>query len=384
MSAKKRILFVSHSATRNGATILLLDLLRWLTKHSEYQLEALVNGRGELLEEFRALCRTTVCRNTDRVFAPVPSAFRSKLERWPLALQMLGRSYDLAYFNTASTALHMSVLSRHAINIVWHIHELEYALRKSMDGQLIQQLFPLATRFIVVSKSVRENLISKFEVSSDKIDLVHGFVSLTGASVAESQSLRKRIHDEFDWPRNAFVVGGCGALGWRKGSDLFLQIAEAVLKSDEDNRARFLWVGGGSADERLRFEHDIGSLGLQEYCRYVPSTSAVIDYYYAMNVFALTSREDPFPLVMLEAGSCNLPIVCFAGSGGGPEFVDDDIGFRVPYLDVAAFAKCLKILRNSPELCRRCGAIAAEKVRNQYTVDIQGPKVLEIIGRCLV
>lgn len=55
MNAKKRILFVSHAATRNGATILLLHLLRWLKKHADYQLEILVNGSGELISEFQSM-----------------------------------------------------------------------------------------------------------------------------------------------------------------------------------------------------------------------------------------------------------------------------------------------------------------------------------------
>jgi glycosyltransferase involved in cell wall biosynthesis len=313
----------------------------------------------------------------------VPLSVRSKLEGGILDCRMLGRSFDLIYLNTASAAHHLPVLSSRGRSILWHIHELEYALRKSIGDQQIHQVFALATRFIVVSQSVREALIKKFEVHSDKIDLVHGFIGVPSVSPASAQSFRRRIHDDFGWPENAFVIGGCGALGWRKGTDLFLQIAETVLKADTGGGVRFVWVGGGSTDEKLRFEHDIRALKLQNHCRYVPATAQVMDYYHAMDVFALTSREDPFPLVMLEAGSRRLPVVCFAGSGGGPEFVGDDAGVIVPYLDVTGFAQCLHDLRNSPELCRRLGAAASEKVRSRHTIDVQGPKMVESIERCL-
>ena len=39
-------------------------------------------------------------------------------------------------------------------------------------------------------------------------------------------------------------------------------------------------------------------------------------WFSAADVFALTSREDPFPTVVLEAISAGLAVVAFAGSGG--------------------------------------------------------------------
>jgi glycosyltransferase involved in cell wall biosynthesis len=90
---------------------------------------------------------------------------------------------------------------------------------------------------------------------------------------------------------------------------------------------RFLWLGGETTGDRvLEFAHDVQALGLQGVCQRVAANSNVFDYYCAMDVFALTSREDPFPLVMLEAGSLGIPVVCFAGSGGTQEFVQDDAG----------------------------------------------------------
>jgi glycosyltransferase involved in cell wall biosynthesis len=382
--AKARILFVSHSATRNGATILLLHFLRWLREHTNYDLEVLVNGRGELLDEFQSIGRTTIWRNSDRVFAWFPQgASRVKLESQLLSLQVLRRSYDLVYLNTSSVASHVATLLRHTRSMLWHIHELECALRNTMSTGCIRRLFPLTTRFVAVSNCVRDVLVQHFEVPSDKVDLIHGFSPIPNLVTVDTQLRRRQIRKRLGWPQNAFVVGGCGTLGWRKGTDVFLQIAQAMMRSSGQDHTRFLWVGGGSKDETLRFEHDLNSLGLKQYCQYIPATPHVAEYYHAMDVFALTSREDPFPLVMLEAASHHLPIVCFAGSGGGPEFIADDGGFTVPYLDMAAFARQLQWLRESPELRRKFGAIAAEKVRRQHIVDVQGPKLLESIQRCM-
>jgi glycosyltransferase involved in cell wall biosynthesis len=268
---------------------------------------------------------------------------------------------------------------------LWHIHELEYVLRLTTIGREIEQLFPLATRFVAVSDSVRKTLVQKFAVRANAVDLVHGFVPSPNLLVSQRESRRSEIRRSLNWPADAFVVGACGDLGWRKGTDVFLRIANEMLKPDEDDRIRFLWVGGrASSDEALRFEHDVRSFGLEERCRHIPTTAEVLDYYYAMDVFALTSREDPFPLVMLEAGTCSLPIVCFAGSGGGPEFVGDDAGLTASYLDTRTFIDCLHKLRESPELRAKLGMAAAEKVRRNHAIETQAPKLLASMHHCLL
>ena len=59
----------------------------------------------------------------------------------------------------------------------------------------------------------------------------------------------------------------------------------------------------------------------------------------AADAFALTSREDPFPTVVLEALSVGLPVVAFDRSGGIPDMLRDTRqGVVVPYGDLTAMA----------------------------------------------
>lgn len=386
MNLKPRILFVCHSASRNGATILLLNLLRWLKENTDYEIEILVNGKGELIHEFRAIGHTMVWRNPAFFLEALPRTIKNVLkpqvESACLKLFMAGRKYDLVYLNTSAVAFQASVMALSGRRMLWHIHEMEYALRLTMGEAQIKKLFPLATKFIVVSDAVKKAMINEFKVPENKIDLVKGFVAVPNLTPEEMQMRRRQIRFRLGWPEDAFVIGGCGALGWRKGTDVFLQIADLMCKAESDGRTRFLWVGGGG-DETLRFEHDVRHLGLSKRCDQISATSDVMDYYFAMDVFALTSREDPFPLVMLEAGACQLPTVCFACAGGGSEYVGDDAGLIAPYLDVAAFAAQLQKLRDNPELRRRLGTAAAHKVQKQHVVEVQGPKLRASIERCL-
>jgi hypothetical protein len=62
----------------------------------------------------------------------------------------------------------------------------------------------------------------------------------------------------------------------------------------------------------------------------------------AADGYALTSREDPFPSVALEAMAAGLPVVAFGRSGGIPDMLEDTgAGAVVPYGDVTAMAEAL-------------------------------------------
>ena len=88
-------------------------------------------------------------------------------------------------------------------------------------------------------------------------------------------------------------------------------------------------------------------------------------------------------MVNLEAATLAKPIVCFDGAGGAKEFVEDDCGFVVPYLNIEAMADRVDELLESPELRRVLGEKAAVKVRQRHDVHRLAPKVYGLIERLL-
>ncbi|MGI0001364.1 MAG: glycosyltransferase, partial [Nitrososphaeraceae archaeon] len=70
-------------------------------------------------------------------------------------------------------------------------------------------------------------------------------------------------------------------------------------------------------------------------------------FYGGADIFALTSREDPFPSVVLEAMDAELPVVGFDGAGGFIGLVNEGCGRLVAKEDVVAFTDVISNLLES-------------------------------------
>jgi hypothetical protein len=69
----------------------------------------------------------------------------------------------------------------------------------------------------------------------------------------------------------------------------------------------------------------------------------------AADAFVLTSREDPFPTVVMEALSAGLPVVAFDRAGGIPDMLrDTGAGVVVPYGDTGGMAAAVADVLSAP------------------------------------
>ena len=161
-----------------------------------------------------------------------------------------------------------------------------------------------------------------------------------------------------------------------------MMVAQQVIQHFGERPVYFVWVGMREDSEWYEVQRfDAERMGLSERIVHVGLTSEVFQYLSQFEVFTLTSREDPYPLVVLETALAERPIVCFEKSGGAPELVEEDAGFVVPYLDVAAMSKAVITLIENPDLRRQQGKRGKEKVLERHATDASVAKVVETIRR---
>ena len=384
-SSPRKVLFVGHAASRSGAPILLLQFLEWLKANSDLRFDAMVVADGPLLDAMRAVTTTEVIEQ----WPSLPARAARKLvgaERWSkrqdrrFQRAIAKGGYDLAYVNTVVPAREIGLISELGIPVVCHVHELDFAMMQMVGEPGMRRLIPQVTHFIAASNAVGDYLRERWAIPEAKISVIHEFT--LPPKLADDAELRRRTRAELGVSEAEVLVGSCGTLDWRKGADLFLQVARLVSARRKSPVIKFVWVGASpSHPDSNRFRHDVRAAGLEQSVRVIDAVAEPSRYFQAMDVFALTSREDPFPLVMLEAAMAGLPVVCFSGSGGGPEFVERDAGLVAPYLDIDAFAQRVLALAGDAHDRRALGDAGRRKVSDRYTITLQAPKLLDVISR---
>ncbi|MCZ7629274.1 MAG: glycosyltransferase family 4 protein [Microthrixaceae bacterium] len=183
---------------------------------------------------------------------------------------------------------------------------------------------------------------------------------------------------ELGIPADAAVVLGAGTIDWRKGADLFVQLAAEVRRQTREP-IRFIWVGGdlvGTEWERIR--SDIERTG-SDHVRFIGVKPDPVPWFAMADVFALTSHEDPFPLVCLEHAARGVPVVTYR-NGGMPELLEaagPDAALGVAdHMDVGALARRVLALIDSEVLHRRAGEQLKRRVLEHHDVTVAAPRLL--------
>lgn len=383
------VLFLGHGAERSGPPVFLANLQRWLGAHRDVRGATVVARGGPLLADYG---RFGPVRVLDRRWT-LPRIAQQGLERLgrPGLARWVRGTRDvatlrgwteprLAYVNTvAPDTLRLLDLMDDDVPVVLHVHELEAALRYRLDDAHRLVLRDRPVRFLAASHAVADNLVANHGVERARIRVHHELVEPV-APLAPGERASERARQGI--PPEAFVVGGSGMTEWRKAPDLFVRLA-AELRARTDRPLCFLWVGGAAeGPEWAPLDHDARRLGVAEVVRFLGPQERPGDWYRLLDAFALTSREDAFPLSALEAATAGVPVVTF-DTGGMVEFVDDEVGAVVAYPDVAAMATALAALAGDEPRRAAMGEAAAARARARHLTDVGAPALWADVAELL-
>ena len=126
-------------------------------------------------------------------------------------------------------------------------------------------------------------------------------------------------------------------------------------------------AGDGPLREDL--QRQVSELRIEDRVRFLGVRSDVPTLLQAVDVFALTSREDPCPLVALDAAALGKPIICFKDAGGIPEIIGDDAGTSVKHGSVEDFADAIIAFHNDRTQLASAGKIARARVESEFTME---------------
>lgn len=392
--ARPRLVFISHEATRTGAPMVLLRLVRWLQTTDAYDIKLIVIRPGDLLSEFQDAAPThlletfpgTVLRLTQNVCRGIEARgeirgatrlrqLADKLRASHMRYRVPSMAHvSLLYANSAESASIFGLLPRQRPPIVSHIHELGFSLDNLLPMGARDHMLRDSAHFVVCAGAVQEEL-SRRGVAAADMTRCPELIEADRVPAPETVLAARR---DLGIPADAFVVGGSGTRDWRKGVDLFVQLAANLRASVPDIALHLVWVGGSAPDAvNAQLAYDAEQLGVDDIVHFVPPTKTPEAYYAGLDVLALTSREDPYPLVCIEAGLHRVPVVTFE-SGGAAEYAAAGAGEVVPYADVAAMAHMIvQLVKDRPRL--ETMGVRAREVALTHDVTQLGPQLVGVI-----
>jgi len=353
-----RLLFVSHDAARAGAQKLLLEHMRWLSRHAAVDMKLVLLEDGPLRPAFEAVCEVLCC--------PPHKLTREKVTAF------CGEC-DLIFGNTAVAAAAYEKLAFLGVPIITHVHELEQSLQKFAGPAVLEAMTRHTSHYIAASEAVRQNLLARHAIAPEAVQTVRAFI--TPHPVAPDGD-RRRQRQALGLAEAPLLVLGCGSRDWRKGVDSFVEIARRVLSTPACPPVTFVWIGGGKDASIPDPRALVRQYGLEKQVLFVGEQENPHAFFLAADLFLLPSREDPFPLVCLEAAACRVPSICFEGVGDMPVFVGQNGGFVVPRDDVEAMADRVRQLLDDGPLRQQLGETARDNLLGQHTTDIAVPHIL--------
>lgn len=352
---KPEILFVSHEASRTGAPVFLLKVAKQLKNQLDASCTFLLCSGGELENDFRDIGETYICSERHILDSSIFNALSE-------------RNIKLIYSNTITNGLIQQSLKRLNCPILCHVHELGHSIERDFGVDNFAAVEATTDFYLAGSLAVANYLTDVKKLPKNKVELAYPFIDVA-SNLLPDNSIPNPVENA---SADTIIVGACGTIGWRKGTDLFIQVARLVLAKSV-KQVHFVWLGGPiTHSEFMRLQYDIEVMGIKDNVTFTGPVPQHVEYFKHFDIFVLPSREDPYPMVMLDAASLGIPVICFDKSGGAPEFIEDDAGVVVPYLDVGSMANSVIELCNDDGLRIQQGKAAQVKVLAKHDITSGG------------
>ncbi|HTZ26335.1 MAG TPA: glycosyltransferase [Streptosporangiaceae bacterium] len=211
----------------------------------------------------------------------------------------------------------------------------------------------------VAAEALRRELIAAERVTTIGV-AVDGPERLRASMNAGLPEARSRARALLGLPDDAAVVGAVGRLTYQKAPEDFI----AAMREIGRPGVIGIWIGGGELADRVARQ----AAGLPPGVRVVLAgeRADVLDVLPALDVFALPSRYEGLPTVIVEAMICGIPVVATAVNAVPDLVIPGVTGLLVPPRRPSQLAAAVRHLLDSPETAARLAAVARARVADQY------------------
>lgn len=339
LKKRPRLVIVSHDAHPHGAQILCLNFARYFKRQLHCEVDLIVLGEGRLISKYQEYANVHQL-NLVNIEKPLLDALLSSLRK---------KGAQVAIVNTTVSGLLVPHLKKHGFSVVSLVHEMPGVLASYQLNEHAAQIATYADKVIFPAQQVQDG----FEAFIGQT-LAQAVIRPQGLYLrsllrqgADKGTVSAEVRKELGLADNARIILCAGYADHRKGFDLFVRACIQVMQQLPETYA--LWVG--HLDQTFVDQSmDVAvTAGLRDRFLFTGLVDQPQKYYLAADIYALTSREDPFPSVVMEALDALTPVIAFKNCGGFENLLSRDCGVLVPTENYGAFAVAMIDLLKNPQ-----------------------------------
>lgn len=339
------ILFVCHEASRTGAPKILQQVAQGCANRGYRIYIAIAEAYSDAI-------------------IPELEEIGTVIKAWKATEEDYPKGIDIIYSNTITNGKYVSDLPYSGVPVITHVHELTSTI-KFFGKANFDHVVAHTSSYIACSNAVSNHLKNNFDIEHEKVITIPSFIDPIEIEERSSAPLELTMLDDAILNDRSIIVVGAGWSTFRKGTDLFLKAAVNTPRKIGEREVHFIWVGGNQEEFQNAVPHHMSGR-----IHFTGQLENPLPLLKRADLFLLTSREDPYPLVALESLFLGKPVVGFSGSGGFDDWANEGIAIPVPNLDSETMASEILATVCSPEIEK-----SNAKLRKQFVQENASLKV---------
>lgn len=332
---KHQIAFYLPALNGGGAERVVLTMAGVMKERGHDVQLVLDRGGGELHGEATRQFKSTV------LHAPKTMLAAPKLSRWISASRIDVLVASLTHNNSVAVAAR-AMSSHHCALVAWE-HNLFSSMPQMNDWR--QDLGRICARFalphadlvLAVSKAVSTELLASIPLKEERVCIVYNPIPMPNANELTETAPHPWLEDG-----QPPVIISAGRLTAQKDYKTLLRAFARIPAP-----ARLIIIGEGEC--RMQLEAIVDQLGIRDRVLMPGFMANPRAWISRARVFALSSLQEGFGNVIVEALGCGVPVVSTRSGGPPVEILDDGkFGALVNSSDDAALAQAIMNTMHAP------------------------------------
>ncbi len=340
----KNILFLNKDGFLGGSAVSLLLLLKNIKK--EFNVYVILGNNGILQKEIKKLnipvkiIKFHHWRRLNNIFKNFYAIFKLKIF-------IIKNKFDIIHSNSYEINPFMVLSAPQKVKTICHVRDI---INKNRAKKYLLQ----KTNTIIAVANAAGKPIKNI---NNNIHVIYN-----GVDLKEAEQSKSHIPSNIKIKKSDFKVGIIGNCEERKRQEDFIKAGIRVLKKNKN--FRFLIIGNNKTEYCKKISLLINKY--KSYFHFIGHVHNIFAIIKALDIIVITSKEEAFGRVAIEAGSCKKPVIA-SNIGGLPEvIIHKKTGYIFPCYNYKKLAEYILLLENV-KLRKKLGAKAYHYIKNNFS-----------------